>query len=197
MTIRLLAPSLDLLPQYTEALQCGWSPTTSRPLESIREELRQIADDPASFVASLDDPEAKGAAITLPDGSSVPRLPGFRRWIFDGEFCGAVNFRWQHGTSALPAYVLGHIGYLVVPWKRGRGYAGQALKLILPDARKLGLIHVELTADSNNIASQKTILACGGILIERFMKSEAYGKSGNTEMLRYRIYLDGADQEPG
>ena len=56
--------------------------------------------------------------------------------MWDGEFCGSIGFRWQPGTSTLPPYVLGHIGYAVVPWKRGRGYATQALALLLPEARK-------------------------------------------------------------
>ena len=86
--------------------------------DAAREELAKIAEDPAAFVASLDDREAKAGPVTLPDGSKVPRLPGYRRWMWDGEFCGSIGFRWQKGTSALPPYVLGHIGYAVVPWKR-------------------------------------------------------------------------------
>lgn len=93
--------------------------------------------------------------------------------------------------------LLGHIGYLVVPWKRGNGYASQALRLILPDARKQGLTYVELTVDSDNIASQKTILACGGTLVEHFMKSKAYGQSDSKETLRYRIDLGVLDQKAG
>ena len=77
---------------------------------AAREELAKIAADPAAFVASLDDREAKAGPATLPDGSRVPRLPGYRRWIWDGEFCGSSGFRWQKGTSALPAYVLGYTG---------------------------------------------------------------------------------------
>ena len=69
-------------------------------------------------MALLDDREAKRGPVTLPDGSQVPRLPGYRRWMWDGEFCGSIGFRWQPGTSALPPYVLGHIGYSVVPWKQ-------------------------------------------------------------------------------
>ena len=59
--------------------------------------------------------------------------------MWDGEFCGSIGFRWQPGTSALPPYCLGHIGYSVVPWKQRRGYATKALALLLPDARKEGL----------------------------------------------------------
>src|ERR1043165_5334521 len=105
--------------------------------------------------------------------------------MWDGEFCGVIGLRWQPGTSALPPHVLGHIGYAVVPWKRQRGYATQALRLLLPEAKALGLDYVELTTDSVNEVSQKVILACGGRMLERFRKL-AYG---DTEGIRYRIDL--------
>ena len=147
-----------------------------------------IAGNPADFVAALDDREGKRPPITLPDGSTVRRLPGFRRWMWDdgfcGGFCGNVNFRWQPGTSDLPEYVLGHLGYAVVPWKQRRGYATQALALMLPEARKLGLAHIDLTTDPDNLASQKVITANGGVFIERFA-APGYGK----DELRFRIPL--------
>ncbi|WP_225773728.1 GNAT family N-acetyltransferase [Inquilinus sp. Marseille-Q2685] len=185
MTVDLIVPSLDHLPGYADALRRGWSPDTVRK-EAAREQLERIARDPAGFVASLDDPEARGGPITLPDGSTVPRLPGFHRWLWDGAFCGSVNIRWQPGTAALPAHVLGHIGYSIVPWKQGRGYATRGLALLLPEARALGLPYVELTVDPDNLASQRVILANGGRLVERFRKAEAYG---GAESLRFRIDL--------
>jgi predicted acetyltransferase len=186
VTCTLVAPSLENLPEYKAALERGWSPDDVRGAEAAREELEEIEVDAAAFVDGQDDPEARGPPIPLPDGSTVPRLPGFHRWLWDGEFCGQVGFRWQIGTSALPAYVLGHIGYGIVPWKRRRGYATQALAQLLPIARERGLTYVELTTDPDNVASQKVILANGGTLVGRFRKEAAYG---GTEALRFRITL--------
>lgn len=185
--MELVVPSLDRLDAYAGALRRGgYFPDNIRREASAKEELAKIVADPAAFVASLDDREAKGGPITLPDGSRVERLPGYRRWIWDDGLCGHVGLRRQPGTSVLPPYVLGHIGYAVVPWKRGRGYATKALALLLPEARKEGLVHVDLTTDLDNIPSQKVISANGGTVLERFTTGEAHGA---VEMLRWRIAL--------
>ena len=186
--MQLVVPSLDRLDQYAAALRRGgfW-PDNIRREVSAREELDKIAADPAAFVASLDDREARGGPITLSDGSQVKRLPGYRRWMWDaGEFCGQIGFRWQPGTSALPDYVLGHIGYAVVPWKRQRGYATRALALLLPEARKEGLDFVQLTTDTDNLPSQKVITNNGGVFVERFKAEAAYG---DRDEFRWRITL--------
>lgn len=90
--MRLVAPSREYLAEYVEALERGWSPDTLRNV--AQERLAEIERDPDAFLASLDDPEAKGPPIRLPDGSLVPRLPGFHRWLWDGEFCGSIDLRW-------------------------------------------------------------------------------------------------------
>ena len=184
-SIELVWPAALYLPDYVHALQQGWSPDNLRP-QAAAEQLARIAEDPSRFLAEQVDREAKGPPIILPDGRTVPRLPGYSRWIWDGEFCGSIGFRWQPGTTELPPYCLGHIGYSVVPWKRQRGYATRALELLLPEARSEGLAYVELTSDADNIASQRVIEANGGELIERFHKSAEFGAA---ETLRFRIHL--------
>jgi hypothetical protein len=59
----------------------------------------------------------------------------------------------------LPDNVLGHIGFAVVCWKRRRSHATQALALMLPVAREVGLTRVEITTDTDNTASQRVIEA--------------------------------------
>jgi predicted acetyltransferase len=186
MPFRLVTPSLEYLPFYADALRRGWSPDNVRGLAASAEHLARIEEDAAAFVASLDDPEAKAGPVRLPDGSNVARLPGLVRWIWDGDFCGSIGFRWRPGDSTLPDYVLGHIGFAVAPWKRGRGAATRALALMLDEARARGLDYVELTTDPDNVASQRVIAANGGRLVEQFRKGAAYGGG---EALRYRIDL--------
>lgn len=186
--VELVVPSERYLTGYLDALRRGWSSNTIRSAEAAAEEIADIERDAARFVAlRADDREAKGGPVKLPDGSTVQRLPGFNRWLWDGEFCGSIGFRWQPGTAELPPHVLGHIGYSVVPWKQGRGYATKALALLLDEVRREGLPYVELTADSDNVASQKVIVANGGELMEEFRKPEQYGSAGVYR--RYRIRL--------
>lgn len=183
--MELVWPAAQYLPGYIHALQQGWSPDNLRP-QAAAEQLARIAEDSNLFLSEQVDREAKGPPIILPDGRTVPRLPGYTRWMWDGEFCGTIGFRWQPGTTELPPYCLGHIGYSVVPWKRQRGYATRALQLLLPEARSEGLAYVDVTCDTDNIASQRVVEANGGKLIERFHKSSDYG---GAESMRFRILL--------
>ncbi len=184
--MQLVRPSLEYLPSHATALKRGWSPDNTRGADAALDELTQIEKDPRAFVEGLTDRNAEGPPIKLPDGTSAPRLPGYRLWLWDGEFCGSISFRWEPGTSALPPHVLGHIGYAVVPWKQGRGYAKLALKLMLERARAEGLEYVEITTDPENIASRRVIEANGGVLVERFRKPV---QDGEQDGLRFRIAL--------
>jgi predicted acetyltransferase len=182
----LVRPALAYLDSYLEALKRDWSHDNMRGVAAAHDELCEVARNPGEFVRSLTDPEGKGPPITLPDGSRVARLPGFRLWMWDGEFCGSIGLRWQPGTTKLPPYCLGHIGYAVVPWRQRRGYATRALGLVLPMARELGLAQVDITTDPDNLASQRVIAKNGGTLQERFCKGKHYG---DREGLLFRICL--------
>jgi predicted acetyltransferase len=153
----LIVPAPHALAGYEAALRQGWSANTTRDVSG--EELARLTADPAAFLDSMRNPTAP---ITLPDGTQVPRLPGCIRWVWDGEFCGAINFRHQPGSETLPPHVSGHIGYAVVPWKQRHGYATRALRLMLPIAAAAGLAWVDLTCDADNIASRRVIEANGG-----------------------------------
>jgi predicted acetyltransferase len=183
--IELVWPAQAYLASYVDALERGWSPDNLRP-EAGREKLALIREDANGFLAQQVDREGRGPAVVLPDGREVPRLPGYSRWMWDGAFCGEIGFRWQPGTTELPPYCLGHIGFSVVPWKRRLGYATRALALFLHDVRKENLSYVELTTDLTNIASQRVILANGGEVVEEFNKPEGYGGAPS---LRFHIPL--------
>lgn len=183
--MKLIQATSEHLPSYVAALRAGWSADTARE-EAAKEDLGRIEADPNRFLQSLYDPEASGDPIKLPDGSTVERVPGYVRWMWDGEFCGSIGLRWVNGTEELPPTCLGHIGYAVVPWKRRLGYATRALRLLLPEAKGLGLRFVTITTDLDNVASQRVITAAGGVLAERFTKLP---QNGGGDALRFRIDL--------
>ena len=178
---------MALLPYYVKALKRGWSADTARGKVAAYEELERIASDPQDFLASLDDPEARGAPFRLFDGSWGERIPGFQRWLWDEGFCGVISLRWlREGTAQLPSHVLGHVGYAVVPWRQGRAYAAQGMRLLLPEARAYKLPWLEIATDPGNLASQKVILAVGGRLIETSQKPAS---RGGGDIQRWRIEL--------
>jgi predicted acetyltransferase len=179
--LELVEPNLAQLPSYADALELGWSPDNVRDVS--KEQLQAIRSDPAAFIEGL---LQQGGTITLPDGSEVPKLPYRRRWIWDGEFVGNISLRWQPDTGALPEHVLGHIGYAVVPWKRRRGFATRALGLMLDEAREVGLSRVEITTETDNMASRRVIEANGGRLIREFVNP----RHGPSPKLVYLIDLD-------
>ena len=180
MDLELGPPCRDWLASYGQALEAGWSPDNTRDVSA--EQLASLRRDPDEFLESL---TRQGGEITLPDGSTQPKLPSIRLWLWDGAFCGTIGLRWQEGTDALPPHVLGHIGYAVVPWKRGKGYASEALRVVLGKARELGLGQVEITTDRDNAISRRVIEKNGGRLVEEFV-NEIYG--GETR-LRFVVPL--------
>jgi predicted acetyltransferase len=186
--MQLVWPAPEYLRSYREALRRGWSPNNMRA-QVAEEELAAISKDPDAFFREMVNFDGGGRGVTLPDGTVVPRLPGYRKWMWDGEFCGSIQLRWS-ASGELPEYCLGHIGYSVVPWKQRRGYATRALGLIAAEARTRGLPHVEITTTPANVASQKVIVANGGVLVEQFEKLASLG--GGPEV-RYRINFTPGD----
>ena len=157
-SVQLVTPSLHRLAEYVVALRAGWSPNTTRDVSG--EQLAAIHQDASAFIAELN--RREGGTVTLAGGRAVPRIPGRIFWIWDGAFCGSINLRYLPGTEDLPPHVSGHAGYAVVPWKRGRGYAAHALRLLLPVAREAGMPRILVTCDADNTPSRRVVEAAGG-----------------------------------
>ncbi len=78
----------------------------------------------------------------------------------------------------------GHIGYGIRPSARGQGLAKLALAGALEQARALGLRRVLVTCNDSNIASAKTIEACGGDMERVVPREEIAEPFGAVEDLR-------------
>ena len=184
--MEIVRPSLEMLESYRQGLVKVLELGDDLNPEYVEDQLKKIADSAQRFVELQDDPDGLGGDVPLPDGTFVPRLPGFSRWMWDGDVCGSINFRWRRGSTDLPDYCLGHIGYGVFPWKRGKGYATQALGQLVDEVRVLTMPFVEFVTDPENLISQKVILANGGVLHEKFEITE---QRGGGEGLRFRFYF--------
>ena len=128
-------------------------------LSGARSSLGQLSADMSlgAFVRSLEDQER---GLGLPAGI-VPAtlLFGF----VGGRIVGRISIR--HTLNGTLARKGGHIGYIVIPEFRRRGYATAMLRLALGIAReRIGLEQVLLTCDDDNIASIRTIERNGGVL---------------------------------
>ncbi len=80
----------------------------------------------------------------------------------DGRVVGCIDFR-HHIDHPILSLWGGHIGYSVRPTERRKGYAKETLRLILLNCRAYGLDRVLITCHRDNIASERTILANGGV----------------------------------
>ena len=102
----------------------------------------------------------------------------------DGRVVGIVNYR-----APLTEFLLqfgGNIGYCIRPSERRKGYAKEQLRLALEKCRAAGEKRVLLTCDPDT-ASEKTILANGGVLENEVEDVPGLGKSGTIR--RYWITL--------
>ena len=83
--------------------------------------------------------------------------------FISGRIVGRVSIR--HTLNEVLERLGGHIGYVVVPEFRRRGYATEMLRHSLRiSSERLGMRRVLVTCDDDNIGSRRTIEKCGGVL---------------------------------
>jgi len=82
--------------------------------------------------------------------------------ISDNRIIGCIDLRHHIDHPILGAWG-GHIGYTVRPCERGKGYAKEMLRLNLQNCRNRNMDKIMISCDWDNPASEKTILAYGGV----------------------------------
>lgn len=100
-------------------------------------------------------------ASTCPT-DKVPSYTYIALRLSDNRIVGICDLR-HHINHPVLSLWGGHIGYSVRPNERRKGYGKEMLRLVLKEARALGLERVMITCYSDNIASEKTIIANGGV----------------------------------
>ncbi len=82
----------------------------------------------------------------------------------DGELVGRASIRFE--LNEFFATEGGHIGYVVLPEFRRRGYATEILRQSLVVARAGGVDPVLIFCADTNVGSFTAIERCGGVLVE-------------------------------
>ncbi len=91
-------------------------------------------------------------------------VPASTYWLMnDGIPVGQGNLR--HRLTDALREAGGHIGYAVACHQRGKGYGKSLLRLLLEEARRIGITEeILVTAYPGNTASRRVAEACGGDL---------------------------------
>jgi len=117
--------------------------------------------------------------VDLPEGYA----PGSTFALVSGRrILGACSLR-HTLTPALRDFG-GHVSYGVRPSERGKGYASLMLRLMLEEARTLGIERVLVTCAADNLASRRVIEKSGGVL-----ESESFSEQAGQITRRYWIEL--------
>ena len=118
-------------------------------------------EESSSYEEWIQEKKNEKSGINLREGF-VPATTLFLKRLSDNKICGSISIR--HELNEFLLNFGGHIGYSVTPSERGKGYGKLQLKKAIEEAKKLNITSCLITADVENIASNKTILSQGGVL---------------------------------
>jgi predicted acetyltransferase len=98
-------------------------------------------------------------------------IPSKEFWIVDAEgYAGRIILGLTYSPS--PERVGHHVGYAIRPSRRLRGYATLALRLLLSEARGLGITRLMPSCDAENVGSRKVIERNGGVMLNKEVPGE-------------------------
>jgi predicted acetyltransferase len=169
MTLRLSEPDPRLRASYLAALRELTAEGNAHYLDLV---LQPEPGFPGVVytLATLSDPRTFEEFCTYTKALADPHTPrpagwvtGTYLWMVDDDtVVGRISLR--HSLNPWLLEVGGHIGYAVRPTARRRGYATEALRLMMAVAGEHGIDPALVTCDDDNVGSRKVIEANGGVL---------------------------------
>ena len=143
---------------------------------SFRQEILEYdaeSEDQFAGCLSLDESKSAEEWITIcqlrkneetceQTGTTVPSHTYLAVRKGDDKVVGVIDLR-HHINHPILGTWGGHCGYSVRPSERRKGYAKEMLRLNIQNAKAMGIEKLLVTCNVNNAASERTILANGGV----------------------------------
>lgn len=115
-------------------------------------------DRPIAFADYLEGLERRSRGIDVPAEFVAST---YYVGVVEGGVVGRLSLR--HSLNASLARIGGHIGYGVIPAARGKGYAVEMVRQVLPHCVLRGIDPALITCDEDNLASRRVVEKCGGV----------------------------------
>ncbi len=93
-------------------------------------------------------------------------VPQTSFWMFEND--EPIGYgRIRHSLNETLEKTGGHIGYAIRKSRRGQGYGNKLLQLLISECKGLGITQIQISANADNVASNKVILRNGGVLFRK------------------------------
>ena len=169
---RLIQPSIAFESEYLSMAEEFWVAGENR----FQNDRNLIKNSFAAYIRRLDE-ENQNIGLK-------PRyVPSTTFWLAANNTQIIGESRLRHWLTTYLEHEGGHIGYVIRPSERRKGYGTCILTLTLKKAKDLGLNRVLLTCDTDNIGSARVIEQNGG-------KLASQGTSSSSAKLISRYWID-------
>jgi predicted acetyltransferase len=175
---RLVQPSIALESEYLSMAEEFWAKESWVAGENRFQNDRDLIEN--SFSAYIRRLDEENQSIRLKPGY----VPSTTFWLAANNTQIIGESRLRHWLTTSLEHEGGHIGYVIRPSERRKGYGTCILALTLEKARDLGLNRVLLTCDTDNIGSARIIEQNGGKL-----ENQEISNSSGKPISRYWIDL--------
>lgn len=157
--LKLVKPSKKYQKTFIEGVKEIQRIDEGKGMDLQRLDIKAVEKDFFAYLRKLKDNES---GYNLPKGY----VCNSDFWLIDNnKFVGKVGLR--HKLTPKLRNVGGHIGYIIRPSCREKGYGSKILALALKKAKLLGIKKVLVTCAEKNIGSKKIIEKNGGKLFSR------------------------------